>query len=210
MIQGFTTNPTLMRKAGITDYERFSRDLLEAIPDRPISLEVFADDLPTMAKQARNLASWGTNVIVKIPISNTKGDTTAPLIDELANEGIRLNITAVMTVKQVAEVSCVLNPNVPAIVSVFAGRIADTGRDPIPIMRDCLKAISCKPKTELLWASPRELLNLFQADEIGTHIITATPDLLGKLMLVGKDLTEYSRETVTMFYNDATAAGYHL
>jgi transaldolase len=199
-----------MRKAGITDYEGFSRSLLAQVKDRPISLEVFADDLETMATQARTIASWGKNVNVKIPITNTKGITTAPLIKELAGEGIILNITALMTLEQVKEVAHVLNPDVPAIVSVFAGRIADTGVDPVPLMKDALLALKPTPKAELLWASPREVLNVFQANEIGTHIITATPDILNKLKLYGKDLSEYSLETVRMFYSDATAAGFTL
>jgi len=209
-IQGFTTNPTLMRKAGITDYEQFGRKLLAAIPDRPISLEVFADDFDTMEVQALNIASWGTNVNVKIPVTNTKGEFTGPLILKLAAAGIVLNITAIMTADQVEDVVAVLDPDVPAIISVFAGRIADTGVDPVPVMRDCLSALKRTPKAELLWASPRELLNVFQADEIGTHIITATPDVLAKLKLVGKNLTEYSLDTVKMFYNDALSAGFSI
>jgi transaldolase len=207
-IKGFTTNPTLMNKAGIKDYEGFSRSLLARITDRPISLEVFADDLESMAVQARKIASWGKNVNVKIPITNTKGVTTAPLIRELSKEGVVLNITALMTLAQVQEVAEVLDPDVPAIVSVFAGRVADTGVDPVPLMQAALVALRDRPKAELLWASPRELLNVFQADAIGTHIITATPDILNKLKLFGKDLTEYSLDTVKMFYNDATAAGF--
>jgi transaldolase len=210
MIQGFTTNPTLMRKAGITDYERFSRSLLASVPDRPISLEVFADDIETMAVQARKIASWGGNVNVKIPVTNTKGVMTTPLIRELASEGIVLNITAIMTVQQVEHVAEALSPDVSAIVSVFAGRIADTGVDPIPIMKDSLATLKSKPKAELLWASPREILNVFQADEIGTHIITATPDILNKLKLFGTDLADYSLDTVKMFYNDALAAGFTI
>lgn len=208
MIKGFTTNPTLMRKAGIKDYEGFSRDLLARVPDRPISLEVFADDLPTMELQGRKMASWANNVNVKIPVTNTKGETTAPLIRKLADEGVELNITAIMTVGQVEEVAAALNTDVPAIVSVFAGRVADTGVDPVPLMKESLALLADKPKAELLWASPRELLNVFQADEIGTHIITATPDILHKLQLFGKDLLEYSLDTVKMFYNDAVAAAF--
>ena len=210
MIKGFTTNPTLMRKAGIKDYESFSRDLLARVPDRPISLEVFADDLPTMELQGRKIASWAKNVNVKIPVTNTKGETTTPLIRKLADEGVELNITAIMTVEQVKEVATALNADVPAIVSVFAGRVADTGVDPVPLMKESLAALKDKPKAELLWASPRELLNVFQADEIGTHIITATPDILSKLKLHSKDLLEYSLDTVKMFYNDASAAGFTL
>jgi len=209
-IKGFTTNPTLMNKAGIKDYEGFSRSLLARVPDRPISLEVFADDMESMAVQARKIASWGKNVNVKIPITNTRGVTTAPLIHELSKEGIVLNITALMTLEQVQEVGEALDPDVPAIVSVFAGRVADTGVDPVPLMQAALVALRDRPKAELLWASPRELLNVFQADAIGTHIITATPDILNKLKLFGKDLTEYSLDTVKMFYNDATAAGFTI
>jgi transaldolase len=210
LIHGFTTNPTLMRKAGISDYEGFSRSLLASVTDRPISLEVFADDIKSMAAQARKIASWGKNVNVKIPVTNTKGQTTAPLIRELAGEGIVLNITAIMTLEQVKHVVEALHPDVPAIVSVFAGRIADTGVDPVPLMKDALVALQQRPKAELLWASPREILNVFQADEIGTHIITATSEILSKLKLFGKNLTEYSLDTVKMFYSDAEAAGFIL
>ena len=210
MIKGFTTNPTLMRKAGIKNYETFGRDLLSRVPDRPISLEVFADDLPTMEIQGRKIASWAKNVNVKIPVTNTKGESTAPLIHKLAHEGVELNITALMTVAQVEAVAAALNPDGPAIVSVFAGRVADTGVDPMPLMRECLAALQYRPKAELLWASPRELLNVFQADEVGTHIITATPDILAKLKLHGKDLLEYSLETVKMFYTDAVAAAFTI
>jgi len=209
-IKGFTTNPTLMRKAGITDYEAFGRKLLAAVPDRPISLEVFADDLVNMEIQGRKIASWGPNVNVKIPVTNTKGEFTGPLLKTLSSEGVVLNITALMTVKQVEEVAEVLHPDTPAIISVFAGRVADTGIDPVPLMKGCLGALKDRPKAELLWASPRELLNVFQADEIGVPIITATPDILGKLKLVGKDLTEYSLDTVKMFFSDATAAGFSI
>ena len=209
-IKGFTTNPTLMRKAGISDYEDFGRKLLAAVPDRPVSLEVFADDLETMESQAFKIAQWGPNVIVKIPVTNTKGEFTGPLLSKLSAAGIVLNITAIMTVSQVEEIAAVLDPNVPAVVSVFAGRIADTGVDPVPVMKDCLAVLKHTPKAELLWASPRELLNVFQADEIGTHIITATPDVLAKLKLVGKDLAEDSLDTVKMFYNDALAAGFSI
>lgn len=209
-IKGFTTNPTLMRKAGITDYEAFGRKLLAAVPDRPISLEVFADDLANMEVQGRKIASWGPNVNVKIPVTNTRGEFTGPLLKTLSNEGVILNITALMTVKQVEDVADCLHPDTPAIISVFAGRVADTGVDPVPIMVDCLHALKGKPKAELLWASPRELLNVFQADEIGCHIITATPDILAKLKLVRKDLTEYSLDTVKMFFTDAEAAGFSI
>lgn len=209
-IKGFTTNPTLMKKAGITDYEQFGRKVLAAVPDRPISLEVFADDLEGMERQARKIATWGPNVNVKIPVTNTKGEFTGKLIGALSKDGIELNITALLTVDQIAQVAEALCPETPAIISVFAGRVADTGVDPVPLMEEGLKILKSRPKAELLWASPRELLNVFQADEIGCHIITATPDILAKLKLVGKDLSEYSLDTVKMFYTDATAAGYSI
>lgn len=209
-IKGFTTNPTLMKKAGITDYEQFGRKVLAAVPDRPISLEVFADDLAEMEDQAREIATWGPNVNVKIPVTNTKGEFTGSIIESLSNDGVVLNVTALLTLDQIADVADALNPETPAIVSVFAGRIADTGVDPVPIMEEGLEVLKDHPKAELLWASPRELLNVFQADEIGCHIITATPDILAKLKLVGKDLQEYSLDTVKMFYSDASAAGYSI
>ena len=209
-IKGFTTNPTLMRKAGITDNEAFGRKVLAAVPDRPVSLEVFADDLENMEIQAGKIATWGSNVNIKIPVTNTKGEFTGPLLKTLSKKGVVLNITALMTAEQVAEVAECLDPNTPSIISVFAGRVADTGVDPVPVMKDCLAALKDHPKAELLWASPRELLNVFQADEVGCHIITATPDVLNKLKLVGKDLTEYSLDTVKMFFTDATAAGFSI
>ncbi|MEM7060128.1 MAG: transaldolase [Pseudomonadota bacterium] len=209
-IEGFTTNPTLMNKAGVTDYEAFSRELLSKIPDRPVSLEVFADDLQEMERQARKIASWGANVNVKIPVTTTAGESTAPIIKTLASEGVVLNITAIFTHDQVRQIGAALSPDIPAIVSVFAGRLADTGVDPMPHMTECLKILADRPKAELLWASPRELLNVFQADQVGCHIITATNDILKKLSLVGKDLTDYSRETVQMFRTDAVAAGYSI
>lgn len=210
LIKGFTTNPTLIRKAGITDYEKFGRALLAAVPDRPISLEVFADDHETMALQAEKIASWGPNVNVKIPVTNTRAEFMGPLIHRLSSEGVVLNVTALMTVQQVKQVAEALHPGTSAIVSVFAGRIADTGVDPVPMMKESLLALADRPKAELLWASPRELLNVYQADEIGTHIITATPDILAKLKLAGKDLTEYSLDTVKMFHTDAVAAGFSI
>ena len=210
LIKGFTTNPTLMRKAGIDDYEAFARRLIKAVPDRPISFEVFADDFDEMIAQGRVIASWGENVNVKIPITTTKGAFTGPVISTLANAGVIANVTAITTEQQVARVAESLSSNVPAIVSVFAGRVADTGRDPVPLMRACLTALAGRPKAELLWASPRELLNIFQADEIGCHIITVSHDVLAKLSLVGKDLDEYSLETVKMFHKDATAAGFTI
>lgn len=210
LIKGFTTNPTLMRKAGVTDYEGFGRKVLATIPDRPVSLEVFADDFDDMVEQGRMIASWGRNANVKIPVSNTRGEFSGPVLKKLAGAGVVVNVTAVMTVEQVAAIADCLNPDVPAIVSVFAGRIADTGVDPVPHMIRCCDALRACPEAELLWASPRELLNIFQADEIGCHIITVTNDVLAKLTLVGKDLDEYSRETVKMFYRDASAAGFTI
>lgn len=210
MIRGFTTNPTLMRKAGIADYEQFARKLLVAVPDRPISLEVFADDFPEMTRQARAIASWGPNVNVKIPVTNTKGQFAGPVIRELSASGVVVNVTAVMTLNQVQMICDCLAPATPAIISVFAGRIADTGVDPLPIMTESLKIMESRPKAELIWASPRELLNVFQADAIGCHVITVTNDILAKLSLVGKDLDAYSLETVEMFRRDALAAGYQI
>jgi transaldolase len=209
-IKGFTTNPTLMRKAGIADYEAFGRSVLATVPDRPVSLEVFADEFDEMIAQGRTIASWGRNVNVKIPVSNTKGAFSGPVISKLAAAGVVLNITAIMTVEQVRAVADCLDPDVPAIISVFAGRIADTGVDPVPHMIRCRDALKYRPQAELLWASPRELLNIFQADEIGCHIITVTNDVLAKLALVGKNLDEYSLETVKMFYRDATGAGFSI
>ncbi len=209
-IRGFTTNPTLMKKAGISDYEGFSRDLLSQISDRPVSLEVFADDLPEMERQARKIATWAPNVNVKIPVTTTAGESTAPIISALSADGVVLNVTAIMTHAQVRAVAAVLSPDTPAIVSVFAGRVADTGVDPVPHMTECLNILADLPMAELLWASPRELLNVFQANDCGCHIITATNDILKKLSLVGKDLDRYSRETVQMFRTDAVAAGYSI
>jgi len=209
-IKGFTTNPTLMRKVGITDYEKFARRVLDSIPDRPVSFEVFADDLPGMLAQANVISSWGPNVNVKIPVTNTKGEFTGPIIKELSEAGVKLNITAIFTTEQVKEIAKNLSQDTFAIVSVFAGRIADSGLDQMPVMRECVDILKDLPKAKLLGASPRELLNIIQADEVGCHIITATPGVLGKLKLLGKDLTEFSLETVKMFYNDATAAGYKI
>jgi transaldolase len=204
MIQGFTTNPTLMRKAGIADYEAFARDILSEIRDRPISLEVFADEFDEMERQARLIASWGPNVYVKIPVTNTRREPALELIHRLSHAGIRLNITALLTLDQVRDVAAALAGGAASNVSVFAGRIADTGRDPVPLMAKAVEMVSVHPGMELIWASPRELLNIFQADSIGCHIITATPDVLQKLALVGKDLDEYSLDTVKMFHTDAT------
>ena len=209
-IKGFTTNPTLMRKAGVTDYERFARDILQEIPDRPISFEVFADDFPDMARQARKIATWGTNVRVKIPITNTRGESALPLCEQLAYEGIPLNVTALFTLEQVQAVVNAVKGAAPTYVSVFAGRIADTGVDPVPLMAEAVHRLAAVPNAELIWASPRELLNIFQADAIGCHIITATNDILRKLSLVGKNLDEYSLDTVKMFYDDGMAAGFAL
>lgn len=210
LIKGFTTNPTLMRQAGVQDYKAFACQVLEAIPDRPISFEVFADEFDEMERQALEIASWGDNVYVKIPVTNTRKQFTGPLIERLTKAGVALNVTAVMLPEQVQRITECLAPNTPAIISVFAGRIADTGRDPVPLMAEAVKIISAKPKAELIWASPRELLNIFQADSIGCHIITATNDVLNKLSIVGKDLERYSLETVEMFYQDAAAANYTI
>ena len=209
-IKGFTTNPTLMRKAGITDYEGFARKLLEQVTDRPVSFEVFADDFPAMISQGRKIASWGQNVNVKVPVMNTKGEFAGPVLKALSAEGVILNVTAIMTVDQVRAVAAELNEAVAAIVSVFAGRVADTGIDPIPHMTACKEALRSRPMAELLWASPREVLNIFQADQVGCDIITCTNDMIAKLALTGKDLTDYSRETVQMFYKDATASAYSI
>jgi transaldolase len=209
-IRGFTTNPTLMRKAGIRDYEAFARDILAAIPDRPISLEVFADEFPEMERQARTIAGWGSNVFVKIPVTNTTGASSAEVIRRLSHEGIKLNVTAMLTLDQVRTVAEALRGGAPANVSVFAGRIADTGCDPVPIMASAVEILRDVPGAELIWASPRELLNVFQADAIGCHIITATNDILKKLALVNKDLAAYSLDTVRMFYSDAVASGFTL
>jgi transaldolase len=210
LIQGFTTNPTLMRAAGINDYKGFAHEVLKIIPDRPISFEVFADDFASMEDQALEITSWGDNVYVKIPVTNTKGEFSGPLIATLSRAGVKLNVTAMTTLEQVSRVGEALAETVPAVVSVFAGRIADTGRDPVPHMAEALRLLRNRPKAELLWASPREVLNIFQADAIGCHIITVTNDHLKKLALVGKDLDLYSLETVSMFYTDATSAGYDI
>jgi transaldolase len=209
-IAGFTTNPTLMRKAGITDYKAFALEVLRAIPDRPVSFEVFADEPAPMEAQAREIATWGTNVNVKIPVLNTKGVYCGPLIRRLSADGIQLNVTAVFSSEQVEQIVEDLALQTPAIVSVFAGRIADTGRDPIPYMKKYREMLAVRPQAKLLWASPREVLNVVHAEEAGCHIITATNDLLAKLDLFGKDLGAYSLETVQMFHQDAAAAGYSI
>lgn len=209
-IKGLTTNPTLMRKAGVTDYKAFAKDILAAIPDRPISFEVFSDDFADMERQALEIAGWGENVYVKIPVTNTQRETCYALVNKLAAQKVKLNVTALMTLEQVRNVVAVLDPNVPSYVSVFAGRIADTARDPVPLMATAVEILKIAPAAELIWASPRELLNIFQADEIGCHVITVTNDILKKLSLVGFDLHDYSLDTVKMFYNDASAAGFKL
>jgi transaldolase len=209
-IKGLTTNPTLMRKAGITDYRAFARDILSVISDKPISFEVFSDDFGEMERQALEIAGWGRNVYVKIPVTNTKRHSAAELIHGLARREVKLNVTALMTLSQVRDVVAALNPSVSSCVSVFAGRIADTGRDPVPLMAAAVELLRVNPKAELIWASPRELLNIFHADSIGCHIITVTNDILKKLDLVAKDLADYSLDTVKMFHSDATAAGFRL
>jgi len=209
-IKGLTTNPTLMRKAGIADYKAFALEVLTDIKDKPISFEVFSDDFEEMERQAIQIAGWADNVYVKIPVTNTKQDPAYPLIQRLSKRGIKLNVTAIMTLNQVRKVAASLNPAVPSYVSVFAGRIADTGRDPVPYMAAAVELIKDMPQAELLWASPRELLNIFQADSVGCHIITVANDVLKKLELVGKNLDDYSLDTVKMFYNDAKSVGYTI
>ena len=209
-IKGLTTNPTLMKKAGIKDYEAFAKDILSEVKDKSISFEVFSDEIDEMEKQALKIATWAENVYVKIPVTNTKGIPTYSLIKKLSHNGVKVNVTAIMTLEQVRDVVLSLNSNVPSYVSVFAGRIADTGVDPVPLMSAAVKITSLKSKAEVIWASPRELLNIFQADEIGCQVITVTNDILKKLELVDYDLSSYSLDTVKMFYNDASAAGYSL
>ena len=209
-IKGLTTNPTLMRKAGITDYKAFAKEVLQAIPDRSISFEVFSDEFKEMEREAMEIAGWGKNVYVKVPITNTRRESSHELVRKLSRNGVKVNVTALLNLDQVREVGAVLNPEVPSYVSVFAGRIADTGRDPVPIMAAAVEVLSSNPKAELIWASPRELLNIYHADEIGCHIITVTSDILRKLHLIGRDLGEYSLDTVKMFHDDAKAAGYSL
>src|ERR1700724_1550660 len=208
LIRGFTTNPTLMRKAGISDYEVFAKDILSAVPDRPISFEVFADEFDEMERQALKISCWGDHVYTKIPVTNTRRESSLALIGRLARKGAKLNVTALMTLDQVRDVGAALADGPSAYVSVFAGRIADTGRDPVPLMAAAVERLREAPNTELIWASPRELLNIFQADDIGCHVITVTNDILKKLSLVGKDLDDYSLETVKMFYDDGQAAQY--
>ncbi len=208
IVKGFTTNPTLMKRAGVTDYEAFARSALAEIPDLPISFEVFSDDFDEMEDEARYIAGWGDNVYVKIPVTNTKGESSIPLIKKLSHDGLCLNITAILTTEQVKAVSKVLNHEVKSIVSVFAGRIADTGRDPVPYIKEAISILKTNPSAEVLWASPRELLNLFQAESCGCHIITIINDILKKIPLINKDLNQLSLETVNMFYTDGQAAGY--
>jgi transaldolase len=209
-IKGFTTNPTLMRKVGIADYRAFARQVLQAIPDRPISFEVFSDDFAEMERHGLDIASWGPHVYVKLPVTNTRRQPAYDVIHRLSHAGVKVNVTAIMTLEQVREVVQALRGGAPSNVSVFAGRIADTGYDPVPLMAAAVELLRIAPGAELIWASPRELLNIFQADAIGCHIITVTNDILKKLSLVGKDLSDYSLDTVKMFYNDAASAGYSL
>lgn len=209
-IQGLTTNPTLMKKAGINDYKAFAKDILATITDKPISFEVFSDDFSEMERQALEIANWGDNVYVKIPVTNTQSRPAYDLVRKLSEAGVKLNVTALMTLAQVCAVVDVLDDAVPSYISVFAGRVADTGRDPVPIMAAAVAAMKSKPKAELIWASPRELLNIFQADAIDCHVITVTNDILKKLTLVGYDLDNYSLDTVKMFHGDAVAAGFRL
>ncbi len=210
LIKGFTTNPTLMRKAGIQDYRAFALEVLGIIGERPVSFEVFSDEFAEMERQAREIASWGRNIYVKIPVTNTRREFAGDLIRQLAGAGVQLNITALLTNDQVKDVLRCLSPETRSYVSVFAGRIADTGRDPVPLMAEAVRLLGANPKAELIWASPRELLNIFHADAIGCHIITVTHDVLSKLPLVGKDLAEYSLDTVKMFHQDASSAGFQI
>ena len=209
-IKGFTTNPTLMRRAGVSDYRAFAKQVVAAIPDRPISFEVFSDDFNEMERQAREIGTWGEHIYVKIPVTNTHRLPSYDLIERLSHTGVKVNVTAILTLEQVRDVVAALKGGAPSNVSVFAGRVADTGRDPVPLMTAALELLRCEPRAELIWASPRELLNLFQADAIGCHIITVTQDILKKLPLVGRPLEDYSLDTVKMFYEDARAAGYSL
>ena len=209
-ISGFTTNPTLMRKSGITDFEGFARDVLSTITSKPISFEVFSDDFPEMEKQARKIATWGKNVYVKIPITNTKRESSTPLVERLSKDGIKVNVTAMMTTVQVKEVLPALAKGPASYVSIFAGRIADAGVDPLPIMKEAVRMLKSYSHIELIWASPREIYNVVQAADIGCHIITVTNDILKKLPTIGKDLTDFSLDTVKMFHDDARAAGYKI
>ncbi|MGA2141516.1 MAG: transaldolase [Brevinematales bacterium] len=209
-VSGFTTNPTLMKQAGVTDYKAFAREVLSKITDLPVSFEVFSDDFEDMEIQARKIAGWGKNVNVKIPVTNTRGESSIPLIKKLSGSGISLNITAIMTIEQVEEVAKAINPGIKNIISIFAGRIADTGRDPVPMMKRAVEICRGNTNAHILWASPRELLNIIQAEEAGCHIITVAPDILKKLPLIGKDLGEYSLDTVKMFYSDGKSQGFRI
>jgi transaldolase len=209
-VKGLTTNPTLMRKANIKDYRAFAKDILKAIPDRPISFEVFSDDFAEMERQAMEIAGWGDNVYVKIPVTNTKREPANELVQKLSERRVKINVTALMTLTQVRDIVASLCPETPSYVSVFAGRVADTGRDPVPLMAAALELLKVNPEAELIWASPRELLNIFQADTIGCHIITVTNDILKKLSLVDFDLDDFSLDTVKMFHDDAVEAGFKL
>jgi len=210
IIAGFTTNPTLMRKANVRDYKAFALDMLQIVPTRPVSFEVFSDDFAEMERQAHEIASWGPNVYVKIPVTNTKGEFSGPLVKRLSAGGTQVNVTALLTMDQVTRVASVLSPRTRSYVSVFAGRVADTGRDPVELMRQSVEILSANHRAELIWASPRELLNIFQANDVGCHVITVTRDLLAKLPMVGKDLDELSLDTVRMFRQDAVNAGYSI
>ena len=209
-VKGFTTNPTLMRKAGITDYRAFAKQVLAAIPDRPISFEVFSDEFAEMERQAREIASWGANVYVKVPVTNTRGESTCEIVRRLSQAGVKLNVTALLSLAQVRDVVAAVSGGAPSCISVFAGRVADTGYDPVPLMTAAVEMLHIAPQAELIWASPRELLNIFQADAIGCHIITVTHDILKKLPNVGRDLEDYSLDTVKMFHSDAKQAGFVL
>ena len=210
LVSGFTTNPTLMRRAGVSDYVGFAKDILKEIPDRDISFEVFSDEFEDMERQAREIATWGENVYVKIPVSNTKGETSYDLVNRLSHEGVKVNITAIFVLDQVRKVAEAVDGGAPCCVSVFAGRIADAGIDYMPAMRESVAILKPNPNAELIWASPREVFNVVEADSIGCHIITCTSDIIKKLPTLGKDLAEFSIETVQLFYQDATAAGYSI
>jgi transaldolase len=209
-IKGLTTNPTLMRKAGIANYRAFARDILEHVRDKPVSFEVISDEFADMERQALEIASWGDNVYVKIPVTNTRGDPSYALVQRLSSRGVRVNVTALLTLRQVRDVTAALHPEVASYVSVLAGRVADSGIDPVPLMAAAVRMLEPLPAAELIWGSPRELLNIFQADNVGCHVITLTPDILRKLPLVGRSLEACSLDTVKMFYDDATAAGFTL
>jgi len=209
-IKGLTTNPSLMRKAGVADYRAFALEVLRHVTDKPVSFEVLADDFATMERQALDIAGWAENVYVKIPVMNTHRESASDLIEHLSARQVKLNITAITTLEQIRQVMSALNPDVPSFISVFAGRVADTGRDPLPLIAQAVQLLRSSPRVELIWASARELLNIFQADSVGCSVITVTPDILGKLPLIDYDLTEYSLDTVRMFYDDARSAGFSL